>query len=89
MNRVENYSYKGFKPIPEFSKFNNGDKLAALIVLLLQLESQVPGTISHVLALVSLIDGGFRMRTGVREECSAHAMQSQKDLLEVIKELNL
>lgn len=81
------FNYSNFKPIEEFSQLKTEDQLAALIALMISLESVRPGTIAYVLTKLSLIDGGFRLKSAVSDESARPAMQCQRDFLEEINKL--
>jgi hypothetical protein len=81
------FDYSNFKPIEEFSQLQTEDQLAALIALMISLESVRPGTIAYVLTKLSLIDGGFRLKSAVSDESAVSAMQCQRDFLEEINKL--
>lgn len=81
------FDYSNFKPIEEFSRLKTEDQLAALVALMISLESVRPGTIAYVLTKLSLVDGGFRMKSAVSDGSAASAMQCQRDFLEEINKL--
>ena len=81
------FNYSNFKPIEEFSQLQTEDQLAALIALMISLESMRPGTIAYVLTKLSLIDGGFKLKSAVSDESAESAMQCQRDFLEEIDKL--
>lgn len=87
LSEKKTFNYANFQPIEEFSRLQTADQLAALIALMIELETMRPGTIAYVLTKLSLVDGGFRLNSTVSESSAASAMRCQRDFLEEIGKL--